>query len=788
MKTIFLEGDYVLADHTADEYCYIAQVKGIALLYSTIGFVKITEKEAQDFIAEQLGKGNSNESDQIGLYYFVRYFSGDKEWLPFSEVYEFDLESGDTVFYKPKTQHFFSQTKNFEIKNVDLHKQQITGLFKNKEEIATLAQIRVIRRTKKESVAKVETFYVENRSSLLNEYEQLLESYETNPTLAGCEELLAICEDLNDKEKIKIVLDLFFDTDNGKIPSIEKTGDIEVIGRYVKLLEKQTDTLKDLKEDKEGAVGSKNKESIDYLEEQIRDIERKTNEKINLQANLQLEQVIFEHTNYFVAIDWKLKPRINLLLGNNAYGKSYLLKLLTAIMRKKDPLRNILKHFQETKIKKYDDWKIDITYNRKKENKEEKLTTSFSYDVSMGSKAFYKGDEGLIPVLAIPAVRFLNQNTDSIAKPARKDNKAIKLSQYATDDFLRGVPSTETLYHVIDYIEELSKAEGSNKAKELFVMLADVLGKLTKDEYPYKAYELYYDKGQITDRDITIKLKTIYKENEDSETHLFDDNTRLQFVSNGVLSIFAIFTIIYFYLRDIWTSPEYGKVVAENEINQQSGIVIIDEIDAHLHPSWKRKIIELLVEKFPNVQFILTAHSPLIAAGCYAGEVSIIRFDEIQRGFILEQQEHDFIGDLPEEVLLEWFNLPSVYDEKYEEWYKLYAAYKENPKSVEGKKVQELIEDLKKLNAKIDSGAKLSTKETHDYRKMYRQYISFRELEDGISDAPLVDKLSRKIAELKNEIEQLKADNKKLAEQQTLVPKTNTPKRKTTNKKTDENS
>lgn len=41
-------------------------------------------------------------------------------------------------------------------------------------------------------------------------------------------------------------------------------------------------------------------------------------------------------------------------------------------------------------------------------------------------------------------------------------------------------------------------------------------------------------------------------------------------------------------------------------------VVLIDEIDLHLHPKWQRKIIEQLTEIFPNTQFIATAHSPLI--------------------------------------------------------------------------------------------------------------------------------------------------------------------------------
>ena len=46
------------------------------------------------------------------------------------------------------------------------------------------------------------------------------------------------------------------------------------------------------------------------------------------------------------------------------------------------------------------------------------------------------------------------------------------------------------------------------------------------------------------------------------------------------------------------------------------GIVLIDEVDMHLHPTWQRSIIERLTATFPNCQFILTSHSPLVISDC----------------------------------------------------------------------------------------------------------------------------------------------------------------------------
>lgn len=45
-----------------------------------------------------------------------------------------------------------------------------------------------------------------------------------------------------------------------------------------------------------------------------------------------------------------------------------------------------------------------------------------------------------------------------------------------------------------------------------------------------------------------------------------------------------------------------------------SGIVLIDEVEQHLHPQWQKRIVKLLREQFPKVQFIATTHSPLVAS------------------------------------------------------------------------------------------------------------------------------------------------------------------------------
>src|SRR5206468_5479818 len=57
----------------------------------------------------------------------------------------------------------------------------------------------------------------------------------------------------------------------------------------------------------------------------------------------------------------------------------------------------------------------------------------------------------------------------------------------------------------------------------------------------------------------------------------------------------------------------------------EAAIALVDEIDLHLHPRWQREITAHLDRLFPNVQFIVTAHSPLVVQGAGVTNVAVLR-------------------------------------------------------------------------------------------------------------------------------------------------------------------
>lgn len=72
--------------------------------------------------------------------------------------------------------------------------------------------------------------------------------------------------------------------------------------------------------------------------------------------------------------------------------------------------------------------------------------------------------------------------------------------------------------------------------------------------------------------------------------------------------------------RAITLNPHLG----DNVLKQTRGIVLIDELDLHLHPKWQRRVIHDLKGIFPEIQFITTTHSPQLIGEALPNEIRVL--------------------------------------------------------------------------------------------------------------------------------------------------------------------
>ena len=109
----------------------------------------------------------------------------------------------------------------------------------------------------------------------------------------------------------------------------------------------------------------------------------------------------------------------------------------------------------------------------------------------------------------------------------------------------------------------------------------------------------------------------------------------------------------------------------EPEVMKCSGVMLIDELDNHLHPKWQREIGFWLREKFPNIQFIVGTHSPFLAQvadedpsdplSAAAGASLNIRLIQTEKGVVAVHSQENARVLSPEQILQgDLFSMESV--------------------------------------------------------------------------------------------------------------------------------
>ena len=95
----------------------------------------------------------------------------------------------------------------------------------------------------------------------------------------------------------------------------------------------------------------------------------------------------------------------------------------------------------------------------------------------------------------------------------------------------------------------------------------------------------------------------------------------LEAMSDGARSVISMAADIAYRMARL--NPDMGEDVTL----KTSGVVLIDEVDMHLHPSWQQTVVNDLVKAFPKVQFIVTTHSPQVLTSVPAECIRILHWD-----------------------------------------------------------------------------------------------------------------------------------------------------------------
>ncbi|WP_250288022.1 AAA family ATPase [Streptomyces atroolivaceus] len=143
----------------------------------------------------------------------------------------------------------------------------------------------------------------------------------------------------------------------------------------------------------------------------------------------------------------------------------------------------------------------------------------------------------------------------------------------------------------------------------------------------------------------------------------------LREMSDGFRTVAALVVDILKQIHDTFGDAVVADADEGMLFNRVPGIVIIDEIDAHLHVSWQRRIGSWLTRHFPNIQFIVTTHSPYVCQSADPG--GLIRLpgvDEDDRPEVIGEDLYERVvyGSGDDAVLSDLFGLDTPYSEQAE--------------------------------------------------------------------------------------------------------------------------
>ncbi len=98
--------------------------------------------------------------------------------------------------------------------------------------------------------------------------------------------------------------------------------------------------------------------------------------------------------------------------------------------------------------------------------------------------------------------------------------------------------------------------------------------------------------------------------------HTDDGEVPLERLSQGIISIVGWVGTLLYRLFDAFPDSD--------DPARERALVLIDEIDAHLHPEWQRRLVPLMKEHFPTLQVLAATHSPLIVSSLSRDEVKVL--------------------------------------------------------------------------------------------------------------------------------------------------------------------
>lgn len=309
---------------------------------------------------------------------------------------------------------------------------------------------------------------------------------------------------------------------------------------------------------------------------------------------------------------------------------------------------------------------------------------------------------------AFPEINALKYSMDDVRKVAVRGGTEIPTFNPCSESYVKGL-LTDEQEQDIDWLRRYGSHANSDELKR---KAKQFLKKIEENENVDLPYFGYYGTGRLWDVDkrITSKKEKVffrdsrYKAYQDALDASSSDKilrkwiaklSHAEFIERKKSSVLAsVWACLKKIIPDVsnvdWNPKEddiffefnNGKVIPLNNLSEgqrivaslvmdlcirfsllnphlngnacerTTGVVLIDEIDLHLHPKWQKRIVPDLAELFPRIQFILTSHSPFIIQSLEGiSGAKIINLDNEDGVEEYSRQNHRSVEDIAEHVM-----------------------------------------------------------------------------------------------------------------------------------------
>ncbi len=356
--------------------------------------------------------------------------------------------------------------------------------------------------------------------------------------------------------------------------------------------------------------------------------------------------------------EFEFDERVNVFIGPNASGKSTLLRELA------DGQDD---YHGDGRPRFAFDVAVEQVY-RAQENLllEDLLDESGEFDHEKWDSLGVALDEVLeqMPVIYLPASRInipLGGDLSAIREVRKRKSEEQDLSEILAEPPSWDVFDGADVYHAARVINEglvsghysrLRRGEMVRVSSLPYECAQSICAEALSEDDRQQDW-IQYMPVELRDRD-NFSVATVHYDMAVSTPQEPDDTVFMGDLSSGTqgtllwIWYLALRIAVFYDFRRDWDS--------------QPAILLIDEIENHLHPSWQRRVIPALLKYFPGLQIFATTHSPFVIAGLEAGQVHLLSRDE--DGTVnASTNEQDIIGWTADEILRTFMGVQDPTDE-----------------------------------------------------------------------------------------------------------------------------